>query len=383
MSGAAIALIMIALCGSLYHVLAAVGGILFYLKRNREIHCLNWPKVACLKPLCGYDPETPLNLRSFLDQDYPDYEVVFGTATKEDWAYPVAYSICNKEGRGHCRAVFGEAGEGANRKVRNLRNIEASISPAAEVMVLSDSDTRVTRNYLKNIVSPFGSDPTVGAVTAIYRVENSSGLGGAIEALYVESSFVPGVLFVSTFSRLKYAFGATIAVRRSDFLETGGFNAVEDYLADDYKIGSIIHRNKKKVILSPYVVSLIYSNQRLTDTLAHLLRWTRTVRGCEPIGYFFSAISYSFLWAILAFKAMGANPLSWIVLGGCCLIRISSAATVAAAIGSRRGLARAFLTPLGDILSFLLWIGGLVINRVTWRGVKYKVFSDGRMAEVQ
>jgi ceramide glucosyltransferase len=383
MSSAAIVLIMITLCGSLYHVLAGVCGILFYLKRKREILGLNWPKVACLKPLCGYDAETPANLRSFLDQDYPDYEVVFGTAKEEDWAYPVAYSICNEEGRGHCRAVFGEVGQGSNRKVRNLRNIEGHISPAAEVMVLSDSDTRVTRNYLKSIVSPFGSDPTVGAVTAIYRVENSSGLGGAIEDLCIESSFVPGVLFVSTFSRLKYAFGATIAVRRSDFLEAGGFNAVEDYLADDYKIGSIIDRGKKKVVLSPYVVSVISPDQGLKDTFAHLLRWSRTIRGCEPIGYFFSTISYSFLWAILAFKAMGANPLSWIVLGGCCLIRISSAAIVAAAIGSRRGLARAFLAPIGDILSFLLWIGGLVINQVTWRGVKYKVFSDGRMAEVQ
>lgn len=383
MSNTVIALLIITLCGSMYHVMAAVCGILFYLRRKRDISGSIWPKAACLKPLCGYDFETSLNLKSFLDQDYPDYEVVFGTAKKEDGAYQEAYSICSEDRSAHCKAVFGEVGDGGNPKVRNLRNIEGHISPAAEVVVLSDSDTRVTKDYLKSMVAPISSDPTVGAVTSIYRVENTSSLGGIMEALSVETTFVPGVLVVSTISGLKYAFGASIAIRRSDFLEAGGFRAIEDYLADDYKIGKIIYERQKRVVLSPYVVSVISTNQGLKDTFTYLLRWHRTIRACEPIGYFFSIISYSPLWALIAFKAIGTNPVGWTVLVGTCLIRIFSAALVAAAIGSRGGLIRAILTPVGDLLSSLLWLGGLIINRVTWRGVRYKVLSDGRMAGIQ
>jgi ceramide glucosyltransferase len=166
-------------------------------------------------------------------------------------------------------------------------------------------------------------------------------------------------------------------------LEAGGFRAIEDYLADDYKIGKIIYERQKRVVLSPYVVSVISTNQGLKDTFTHLLRWSRTIRACEPIGYFFSIISYSPLWALIAFKAIGTNPVGWTVLVGTCLIRIFSAALVAAAIGSRGGLIRAILAPVGDLLSSLLWLGGLIINQVTWRGVRYKVLSDGRMAGIQ
>ncbi len=383
MSTAAIALLVITVCGSLYHVVAGVCGIIFYRRRRREIPDAIWPRVACLKPLCGYDLEASQNFKSFLDQDYPDYEVVFGTAKKEDWAYPVACSVCNKDGRGNCKVVSGEVGRGANRKVRNLRNIERHISPAAEVMVISDSDTRVTRDYLKNMVAPISRDPAVGAVTSVYRVNNTSGLGGLIEALSVEAFFVPGVLVISTISQPKYAFGASIAIRRSGFLEAGGFKAVEDYLADDYKVGNIIYEKQKRVVLSPYVVSVISPEQGLKDTLTHLLRWNKTIQTCEPVGYFFSPVSYSFLWALFAFMAIGPNPLGWLVLGGSCLVRVFSAAVVAVAIGSRGGRLRAILAPLGDLLFPFLWLGGLLIKQVTWRGVRYKVFSGGRMAETQ
>ena len=364
-------------------MVAALCGILFRFRRDRDTPDPVWPKAACLKPLCGYDFEASINLKSFLDQDYPDYEVVFGTEKEEDEAYRAAYLICGENRKWRCKAVFGGVGDGANRKVRNLRNIEASISPAAEVIVLSDADTRVTRDYLKKMIAPISRDTTVGAVTSIYRVENVSSLAGVIEALSVESTFVPGVLVVSTFSRLRYAFGASIALRRSDFLRAGGFTAIKDYLADDYMVGKIIHESKKCVVLSPYVVKVIFPDQGLKETLAHLVRWTRTIRACEPTGYFFSILSCSTLWAIMAFKAIGGNPVGWTVLAGSFLIRIFCAAVVAGAIGSRRGVIRAILAPVWDILSSLLWLGGLIINQVTWRGVRYRVFSDGRMAEIQ
>lgn len=383
MSGPGIILLVISLCGNIYHLLAALCGILFRLRQKEGVTAPLWPKAVCLKPLCGYDFEAPINLKSFLGQDYPDYEVVFGTATMEDEAYQVARSICVKDGKARCKAVSGEVGDGANRKVRNLRNIEANISPAAEVLVLSDSDTRVTKDYLRSMVAPISNDPTVGAVTAVYRVENTSSLGGAIEALSVESVFVPGVLVVSTISRLKYAFGASVAIRRSDLLKARGFGAIEDYLADDYKLGNIIHNNGKRVVLSRYVVSVVCPNQGLKDTLTHLLRWSRTIRACEPLGYFFSVLSCSTLWAIIAFKVIGTNPVGWSVLVGTCLIRIFSAAVVAGAIGSRKGIMRAILAPVVDLLSLFFWLGGLAINQVTWRGVRYRVFADGRIAEIK
>lgn len=226
------------------------------------------------------------------------------------------------------------------------------------------------------------NDQSVGAVTSLNKVGNVSGFGALIEALAVESTFMPGELVASTFSDLKYAFGPSIAIKRSDFLTAGGFSAVEDYLADDYQIGNIIYKRGKRVVLSSYVVTIIVAKQNLKNTLAHLVRWNRTIRVCEPIGYFFSILSCCTLWAVGAFAAVGVNLIGWMALGGSSIIRMLTAAVVAASIGSQKGVIRAILTPVWDLLSSGIWLAGLAGNHVTWRGVKYRLFSDGRMVKI-
>lgn len=382
MSKIVIVFLVILVCSNLYHLMAAFCSVLFRLRNKPDLHGTNWPKAACLKPLCGYDFQTSLNIKSFLDQDYPEYEVIFGTADQEDSAYALAQSVCHENKVGDAKTVSGELGTGTNRKIRNVRNIEAHISSDAEIIVLSDSDTRVTRNYLKYMIAPMRNDQSVGAVTSLYKVENVSSLGALIEALAVESTFVPGVLVASTFSDLKYAFGASIALRRSELSKSGGFSAVEEYLADDYKIGNIIYKRGKRVILSSYVVTIIVPKQNLRNTLGHLVRWNRTIRVCEPTGYFFSILSYSTLWAVVAFAIIGVGPIGWMVLGGNSMIRILTAAVVAASIESSRGVIRAIFAPIWDLLSSFLWLSGLVGNRITWRGVKYRLSSDGRMVKI-
>src|SRR5882724_5214043 len=42
------------------------------------------PAATIFKPLCGAEPDTYDCLRSFCDQDYPHYQVVFGVADLND-----------------------------------------------------------------------------------------------------------------------------------------------------------------------------------------------------------------------------------------------------------------------------------------------------------
>ena len=37
------------------------------------------PPVTLLKPLCGLEPNLKANLASFFEQDYPAFEIIFGT----------------------------------------------------------------------------------------------------------------------------------------------------------------------------------------------------------------------------------------------------------------------------------------------------------------
>ena len=133
----------------------------------------------------------------------------------------------------------------------------------------------------------------------MYTVKKTPNWGSLPESLYIEQTFAPGVLLSSSFAPLNYALGATIAVDKQIFLETGGFEKLLDYLADDNIIGKRIAEAKKKVKLSTYIVEDVLSYQSITNTFKHLLRWNRTIRICQSIGYFFSMITYMTLAFII------------------------------------------------------------------------------------
>lgn len=374
-------ILAISLCSCIFHVLAALCALYFrFFKQEKKYDKENFPKVSCLKPLYGFDSELSENLESHLVQDYPDYEVILGTNTQDDKAYSAALHLL--ENQKNARLVFGTKGYGANRKVRNQRNIYDHVSPQAEILVLSDSDIRVTRDYLSIITRPIRQEESVGAVTCLYKVGKTKTLAALLEALSIESSFAPGVFVASSFAPLNCAFGATIVLRRKDFIQAGGFEKIENFLADDNRIGNIIHKLGKKVTLSSYVVQNMVSCQKVKDALVHLLRWNRTIKVCQPVGYFFSIITHSTIWSLAALFALGLNARGYAWFTSVCILRITTACLISFSLGSYYGMLRAFLTPLWDGISSCLWLAGLLGRDVVWQKVRYSITSEGEMEEI-
>src|ERR1700760_3858655 len=51
------------------------------------------PPVPLLKPLCGLEPNLRENLVSFFDQQYPNFEIIFGMRDSSDPALKVLRSV--------------------------------------------------------------------------------------------------------------------------------------------------------------------------------------------------------------------------------------------------------------------------------------------------
>ena len=166
-----------------------------------------------------------------------------------------------------------------------------------------------------------------------------------------------------------------MALRAEHLRAIGGFEAIEEYLADDYQLGHRITRAGYRVSFAPTVVETDLGGESWADTWRHQLRWARTIRVSHPAGYAGYAVTHATLWSILAAIA-GAWPLAAVCLG----IRIVAGVAVGAGVvGDRAVLRQWYLIPARDLWGFATWLGGLAGDSVVWRGRRLRLSRGGKI----
>jgi ceramide glucosyltransferase len=246
-----------------------------------------------------------------------------------------------------------------------------------DVLVMSDSDMRVSPGYLQRVVPLLGPEGT-GLVICPYRGEAARTLTARLEALYMGVTFLPSVVVARRLLGLNFAMGGTVVVRRRDLARIGGFAAIVDYLADDYELGARIARLGLQVRLSDYVVVSVLGATTFQEQWQRELRWARCVRVSRPLEYLGLLFTFSIpLSAVLLVASAGAE-LAWLAL----VISVALRWLVAWVVSghTRDGESRRWLfwLPMRDMLTALIWLYGLFGRRVTWRGETYVLDPDGR-----
>jgi ceramide glucosyltransferase len=362
--------------------LYALGCVLRFRRQPRSVSTV-LPPVTILKPLCGAHPGLYETLRSFCEQDYPHFQIVFGVRHAADPAVEIVQRLMNEHRALHLKLVVNDRDVGVNPKVSNLAN--AFESAEHDVLVIADSDIRVEPDYLRAIVAPL-AEAGVGLVTCLY---GSSAIGhgwGVLGRLFIDDWFFPSALVSATGGTLRHAFGATLAFHRQTLNAIGGFRALGAYLADDYTLGERIARIGRRVVLSSYVVQTRVVEASFRALFLHELRWFRTMRAVRPVGFFFAASTYGFVWSGLALAAGGA----WTALTVAAVhagVRVLVHRAVRAALsrpgaiqqGEGARLPTAWLLPARDLLSFALWAASFMGRTVRWGGHRFAVDRHGRI----
>ena len=329
------------------------------------------PAVTVLKPLCGAEPETYECLRSFCDQAYPEFQVVFGVCDSNDPVLGIVDRLKKEFPQRDLRIVVDRRQHGSSRKVSNLINMMALAHH--EFLVLADSDVRVTRDYLARIVAPL-LDGDVGIVTCAYRGCPRQGLWSLLGSLFINEWFIPSVRVAAMAGSRSFASGATIAMRRQVLARIGGFASIANQLADDYRLGELTRRLGLRTVLSEVVVDVRVAECSFADLMRHELRWLRTIRALRPVGYAFSFITFGVpVAACGALLAGGSTP----ALG---LLAATAVARVTLHLSMREpGSAgtQFVVLPLRDLLTSSLWAWSFVARSVHWRENRYHVTRDG------
>jgi ceramide glucosyltransferase len=332
--------------------------------------------ITVLKPLKGEEPGLYESLRSFLETSYQPLQVIFGVRDPEDPARAIVERLISERPDMAIDLVVDERVHGTNPKVSNLLNMLGRAR--YDRLVISDSDIRVGRGYFEAVSAPL-EDPRVGLVTCLYLGRPGRGFWSRMGASWVNHAFLPSVLVGKALGNPSGCFGATLALRRETLDAIGGLHPLRDLLADDYALGAAVRAAGQRVVLSGYLVDMVVGDEKPSTLVAHEVRWLRTIRSIEPLGYAGTVLTHPVVCSTLALLAGGFSPLAFAVLFAAVACRLS----MVAFIDARFRLARSapWEVLFRDFLSFGLFLLGFWGTRVGWRGRTFRIRPDGSILQ--
>src|ERR1700734_1042181 len=349
--------------------LGAVWAALRFVQLGPPVTPRTWPGVSILKPLYGAEAQLSDNIETYFHQDYRGkIQFVFGVQDPNDNAIPIVRSLIARYPELDIELVVNPSMHGGNRKVSNLINM--THVARYSVIVAADSDVAVGPNYLRRLAATL-AQPSVGAVTCLYRGLPSSGFWSRLSAMAVHDHFLPTTILGLALGLARPCLGATIAVSRETLARIGGFERVANQLADDYAIGRAVREAGLNVVVSSMLVAHAFEERSPHEIVRHELRWARTIFAVDPVGYIASGLTHALPSALIGAALRGFDGLG--------------AAAILFALACRLFLkyrfTRQFELPdpnyalllVRDILSFAIYLASFSSTKVAWRGQDFAV----------
>jgi cellulose synthase/poly-beta-1,6-N-acetylglucosamine synthase-like glycosyltransferase len=344
------------------------------------------PKAIVMVPCKGLDHNFEENIRAYLTQDYRDYEVIFVTESESDPAHDVLARLVKQNRRASWMVVAGLA-SGRGQKVHNLLaavEMLNSFDRRAEALVFADSDGRVSREWLSELVAPLG-DKQVGATTG-YRWY----LPGANAASLLLSVWNASALsLLGEHSRL--AWGGSMAIRRENFEKLGIKQRWQGAVSDDYALATAIHEAQQRIKFVPQCLAASDSPITIAELLEFTTRQIRITRVYSPGLWKFAGFSHVLFnftfWGGLAWYLTtglrGAPPttvsnllLLIFMLGAMSgHLRAWMATRLLHAYKPRRLWAYAALGPFVSLIYLYNTIASIRTTRIVWREIAYDLIS--------
>jgi cellulose synthase/poly-beta-1,6-N-acetylglucosamine synthase-like glycosyltransferase len=323
-------------------------------------------RIVVFCPCKGTDPEFAKNIRSILDQDYPNYAVTFIVESAEDPAHAALREIGAK--------TILSAGHSIDcgQKVHNLAYAVAQTNQSADIYVFCDSDARFPRNWLSKLVTPLDSK----TITTGYRwyVAQRAHLPTLMRSGWNASSV--GVL--GSHDR-NFAWGGSTAMYRQTFDRLNILESWRGSVSDDYAITNTAHRTGTKIIFIPECLIPTYgectwrelfeftTRQIVITRVYHARLWRVAFAGHAifNMAFFILPWGHPFLWLAVCGLSMAKN---WV------RYRAIQTAVPAEALSKYRWF-YILCSPPVALLFLYNMIRSALATDIVWRQIHYKLIS--------
>ncbi|WP_052519351.1 ceramide glucosyltransferase [Archangium violaceum] len=334
--------------------------------------------ISILKPLCGVDDDLEANLACFATLGYPVYEVILGVKDTRDPAYQVAQAAVARWPK-VMRLELQHGEPGLNPKVNQL--ITLAGAARYDILLISDSNTRVEPDYLHEISRTF-EDPEVGCISHPVSGIGEQSLGSLMDNLYQCTTTGAGQIAAKQAANQDIVVGKSMALRREVLEALGGFYSVRNVLAEDFVIGRWVTRGLgKRAVVARAPVYNVSQKKSVSAFFKRYIRWCIIHHSCIPTPVY---LSQSLL-----------NPMPWALLGAVFEPSLRALAVVTGVTAAklihdvtvfrvlRPGQPMPSMTVpavlLKDVLLFVAWVNGLFARSVDWRGNKLRVMAGSKL----
>lgn len=336
------------------------------------------PFVSVIAPTRGFEPGFVENVRPLLQQDYPDYEVLFVFDDPQDPGLDIVRQL-------NGRTVISGPAKDSGQKVHNLIAAVDELDPRCEVIVFVDTDARPNTHWLLNLVAPL-ADETLGASTG-YRwfVPERGGLASRLRGVWNAS--IASALGEN--GEKNFCWGGSTAIRRSTFERLNVVGHWRGTVSDDFTITRVLKHAKLPIHFTPNCLVPSVGDCDFRELLEFTTRQIKITR-----------VYASHLWLPLM---LGSGLFCVVFFGGFGLLAVRRSAPVLVLLiilfvlgaaksfirwravrlalsGHRSQLnrdlwAHVFLWPFASLLYFYNTIVASFSRRIKWRGITYELKS--------
>jgi len=350
------------------------------------------PMAALICPCKGSEPGLEENLMALTRFEYANYEIYFALATSLDPALKVVEKVKAASQR-PVHIVIAGPGENCGEKVHNLRRAVESLAENFEVIVFTDSDVRLTKNWLGKLIAPL-QDPRIGATTAYRWIIPSRAIGSGGFASALASAWNASVATLLGRPRENFCWGGGTAIRRGTFNDAHVLEAWEGAVSDDFALTRALEAAGKPIVFCPECMAATLHPWTGTSLLEFTNRQILVTRVYAPRRWALGMaahLSYvvTMIFAVLVILAQMADGDPWINLALVALVipflAVLKGALRTVVAGEMLPEWKAQLgewswvwTALAPVVPFLFtwnFISSLISRRTRWRNVRYELVS--------
>lgn len=348
------------------------------------------PPVSLVVPCKDVDPGFEENLRAYLEQNYPDYQLLLVTGAPGDPCVPILRGLLEGYPRVRSEILFSGKARGRSQKVHNLIHAVRFIRAEDRVIAFGDSDIRPGSSWLRYLVGPL-KDVNVGLSTGFrWYLPQRGGFASILRSVWNA-----GVTSLMRERGCFFAWGGAMAVRREVFEGCRVVDHWQNALSDDYAISHAVQKAGLSIHFQPPCLSFSYEDCNGKELLLWCARQISITRVYHPalwtMAFMIHLLNVPAIWGGASFvvlslltgqKSPSLLPalIGAIYLGGCVKGWLRLKAITRLFPEHEPNLmehwpAYTFWGPLAAVLSLWGFVRSLLSREIEWRGIRYRMLS--------